>query len=112
MTHQLDFHVTLWSNDAEALLLIEKRLKELEDVSNNKVRIGTYLDIINTAAIDADFTDINVHSVDINWDDEKETDEWLLEGKPVEVQFYQDLFDQIDAAQDYWELGYDVEEED
>jgi len=77
MAHQLDFQVTLWSDDAKQLLALEQRLKqliqELGQESNPYIRLYHLGDMIQGEPWRIKLLrQVDIHSVDINWDEESE----------------------------------------
>lgn len=71
MAHQLDFHVTLWSDDQPQLLVLERLLQAFNAEGSPKLIKELKLELlINYLRLyEPLLTDIDVHSIDINWDD-------------------------------------------
>lgn len=91
MAHQLDFHVTLWSDNQEALLKLERLLNSINTLElpdevygmsitqqdKTKCKLNALAGSISGFGnVDFGTTlhDVDIHSVDINWDDEDEDD--------------------------------------
>lgn len=81
MAHQLDFKVTLWSDDSDTLLELERRLQELHDKNVNvggcnvTQNLHSFASIIRGLAYGAAIAKVDVHSIDINWDEPQEDEE-------------------------------------
>lgn len=74
--HQLDFHVTIWSDDKETMLRLEQWLKELYmEPEEHRLAIFT----ARLEFFDDTVTNLDVHSVDINWDDDEGDEDGQVE---------------------------------
>lgn len=76
MAHQLDFHVTLWSDNLDQLLEMEKFLQQFEQASpkvggnNPYKRLHTLASALRQWAFQMTLIrQVDIHSIDINWDD-------------------------------------------
>lgn len=70
MAHQLDFKITLWSNNSDALLFLEKELNRVgtsESMPPN-IKAAEFAYVIEEWQ--RVFSKVDIHSTDINWDDD------------------------------------------
>lgn len=71
MAHQLDFKVTIWSNDQSALLALEQYLRNMETATSfddiKAKLLSSYLSMYEDK-----MERVDVHSIDINWDEEED----------------------------------------
>lgn len=110
MAHQLDFHVTLWSDDASLLTNLEEHLRKYEAQdseiggSDASLRLLTLATQLAHIVYDNRVIQLDVHSVDINWDDEP-ADEWVINNTP-NPEFQRIINALVDNPKDgdYWKL--------
>lgn len=120
MAHQLDFKVTLWSDDKDELLLTEQMFKQFEMHDDNvggsdaTKRLHALSLMLGAIAFSEVVSQVDIYSVDINWDEEEDPLEQEQDlPHPTREQLYQGDWGKFDEeeAKRIRKLLYDADEQ-